>query len=343
MTIHCQCIKGDCENGYGKYIWDSGASFEGEWKNGEIFKGLYIWEDGTKYEGELKNGQRNGYGINNTNEYTYEGNWKDNMFHGYGKYITKSGYFYEGYFYENKYNGKGKEVFSDSSVIYIGDFVMDYKNGKGKWIQQGKFVYEGDFVNDKFEGKGIMTYNDGHKYIGYWKNDKKNGKGKIVYPSGAITEGTWKDNFLITGVIQSKNDNVINFDSTNIIVMEKSKGGIYNIPVLINGKLQLEFIMDTGAADMSITPDVFMTLIRTKTINEDDALEDRAYIDANGDINLNARFTIRSLKIGSKTIYNISCSISNSMTAPILLGQSALQKLGKFMIDYDNNTFIIMD
>ena len=35
------------------------------------------------------------------------------------------------------------------------------------------------------------------------------------------------------------------------------------------------------------------------------------------------------------TLYNVSASISNSLEAPMLLGQNALSKLGKISIDYN--------
>ena len=48
------------------------------------------------------------------------------------------------------------------------------------YYKKGKIEYIGYFVNDKFEGKGKYIYEDGEYYIGQWLNDNKNGKG-IVY------------------------------------------------------------------------------------------------------------------------------------------------------------------
>src|SRR6516165_7004064 len=47
-------------------------------------------------------------------------------------------------------------------------------------------------------------------------------------------------------------------------------GGIYQVPVVINDALKLDFIVDSGASDVSIPADVVFTLIRTGTIKKSD-------------------------------------------------------------------------
>jgi hypothetical protein len=42
------------------------------------------------------------------------------------------------------------------------------------------------------------------------------------------------------------------------------------VPVLINDAITLDFVVDSGAADVSIPADVVSTLIRTKTIGPSD-------------------------------------------------------------------------
>src|SRR5271166_1110435 len=47
-------------------------------------------------------------------------------------------------------------------------------------------------------------------------------------------------------------------------------GGTFHVPVTINGAIRLPFIIDSGAADVTIPDDVMLTLIRSGTINDDD-------------------------------------------------------------------------
>jgi hypothetical protein len=56
-----QCISGDCENGYGKFITDSDIIYKGEWKDGNCHGlGTMSFPSGSKYVGEFKDSVRHG-------------------------------------------------------------------------------------------------------------------------------------------------------------------------------------------------------------------------------------------------------------------------------------------
>jgi len=129
-------------------------------------------------------------------------------------------------------------------------------------------------------------------------------------------------------------------DSRNEILLKKS-GGVYKVPVELNGVLKMDFIFDSGAADVSISSDVALTLLRTGTIMDADWLPGAYYRFADGSIAKSARFILRSVKVGNKTINNVTCSISNSINAPMLLGQSVLSKFGKYTFDYNAGKLIL--
>ena len=125
----------------------------------------------------------------------------------------------------------------------------------------------------------------------------------------------------------------------NIAVKELN--GVYTVPVELNDVLKINFIFDSGASDVSITPDIALTLIKAGTINETDWLKGSYYKFADGSIAKSKRFKLNSIKIGNKTIKNVICSISNSIDAPILLGQSVLSKFGKYTFDYKKQILIL--
>ena len=50
---------------------------------------------------------------------------------------------------------------------------------------------------------------------------------------------------------------------------------------------------------------------------------------------------LRNLMIGDIKLENVRASISNSINAPLLLGQSALKQLGKYSIDNLNKQLVI--
>lgn len=121
----------------------------------------------------------------------------------------------------------------------------------------------------------------------------------------------------------------------------KKIGGVYEVPVELNGVLKIDFIFDSGASDVSISADVAMTLIKTGTIKEGDWLSDARYYFADGSSAKSKRFKLKSVKIGNKIVYDVVCSISNSLDAPMLLGQSVLSKFGRYTFDYKEEKLII--
>ena len=58
-----KCVSGDCVNGYGTYVWDSGAKYVGESKNYLSHgQGTFTFVNGDEHVGGYKNGERNGQG-----------------------------------------------------------------------------------------------------------------------------------------------------------------------------------------------------------------------------------------------------------------------------------------
>src|SRR5210317_289481 len=57
------CIQGNCNKGYGIFVFDDGRVYEGQWKKG-LFDGMgkLIFISGSKYTGEFKKGLMHGYG-----------------------------------------------------------------------------------------------------------------------------------------------------------------------------------------------------------------------------------------------------------------------------------------
>jgi aspartyl protease family protein len=188
-------------------------------------------------------------------------------------------------------------------------FINDYK------------VYSKTFEN--FFGDGIGVYctaqqNASFDYL-IAKQDKQSTTNNIVY--------------------ETKRDIKIINKTTKIKL--KKLNGIYEVPVELNDVLKINFIFDSGASDVSISPDVALTLIKTGTITEDDWLPGAYYSFADGSSAKSMRFKLHSVKIGDKIAKDVVCSISNSTEAPMLLGQSVLSKFGRYTFDYKTETLEI--
>ncbi len=121
----------------------------------------------------------------------------------------------------------------------------------------------------------------------------------------------------------------------------KKEGNINKIPISLNDVINTDFIIDTGASNVSITPDIALLLIKSGTINNEDWLKDKYYQFADGSIAKSKTFKIKKLKIGTKYLYNIECSISNNLEAPLLLGQNVLNRFGKVIIDNEKQMLFL--
>jgi hypothetical protein len=56
-----------------------------------------------------------------------------------------------------------------------------------------------------------------------------------------------------------------------------SSGGVYMLPVRINDAVTIPFVIDSGAAEVAITADVFLVLSRTGTVSQSDFLGTGTY------------------------------------------------------------------
>ena len=99
----------------------------------------------------------------------------------------------------------------------------------------------------------------------------------------------------------------------------------------------MEAIFDTGASTISISQTEVNFLYKQGKLADEDFVGTQNFIDANGDITEGSLLNLKSLTIGNKTIHNVTASVVPNFGAPILLGQTALSKLGKISVDYERN------
>ena len=128
--------------------------------------------------------------------------------------------------------------------------------------------------------------------------------------------------------------------STRIEVPLSSDGGVLTVPVEINGAITLDFVIDSGAADVNVPADVVSTLIRTRTIRTSDFIGQQTYVLADGTKVPSDVFVVRSLKIGSRVVENVRCSIG-SPKGTLLLGQSFLQNFRSWSIDNGRRALVL--
>ena len=116
------------------------------------------------------------------------------------------------------------------------------------------------------------------------------------------------------------------------IQMQRQEGGTFLIPGKING-LNLNFIFDTGASNVCISATEAIFMLKNGYLNESD-IKGVSYSQiANGDIVENTEIVLKKVEVGGIVLQNVSAVVAHNLNAPLLFGQSAIQKLGPIQLD----------
>lgn len=133
---------------------------------------------------------------------------------------------------------------------------------------------------------------------------------------------------------QTRHSNFEYKGKTTIKMTKRS--GVYFIPCKINGS-EMEFIFDTGASDITMSLTEALFLYKQGKLTDADFIGTQEYQIANGTIEEGTIVKLKTVEIGNRTLYSVQASILYNLQAPLLLGQSALNKFGKISIDYNKN------
>jgi hypothetical protein len=228
--------------------------------------------------------------------------------------------------YSNAINLKKINSIIDSSSFYL--------KTKTKSNERFEFKYSGENVYTPESDKDlrILILNTS---IAKENNDDKSTKQLFLNISIQLTRRDYYQDYFKYSTGGSK----LVKDNTEIDLVFEN--GVYKLPVNLNGVMSLDFILDLGASDVSLSPDVFLVLYRAGTISESDFIGTSTYRFADGSTAKSDVFNLKSLRIGDFQLKDVRASISNNINSPLLLGQSALKKLPSYRIDNQNNKLIV--
>ena len=124
------------------------------------------------------------------------------------------------------------------------------------------------------------------------------------------------------------------------VAISRHPGGTFEIPCTVNG-LALNMIFDTGASDVTISSVEANFMLKNGQLSSQDIKGKTHYMTASGDIHEGTVITLKEVKVGEATLRNVDASVVKNQKAPLLLGQSVLEKFGTITIDNINNKLII--
>lgn len=212
--VHGMCIKGDCYNGKGIYLFPDGGKYEGQWVQGRMHgKGTYYFKDAW-LRGYWRNSQLTKV-LKHSEEKRYDLRKPETE----ELYRCVSG---------NCKNGYGTYRYSYGE--YVGYWSNGMRHGSGDFYWENGDHYLGQWKNDEMSGRGFFETADGEKFKGTWQNGKRKGKGTLWKPDGAVIQGTWKDGMLLQSTV-------------SVVEKPKDEQGISNQQLLAELK---QFLSQSG-------------------------------------------------------------------------------------------------
>jgi hypothetical protein len=126
----------------------------------------------------------------------------------------------------------------------------------------------------------------------------------------------------------------------DVVRLDSADGELFAVPVVVNEKTVLRFTIDSASSDVSISENVFSTLMRSGALNPEDMIDTQNYRLANGTEQKSPRFRFRSLRVGNVELRGVIGSIV-TQDGDLLLGQSFLSRLKSWSIDNERHVLLL--
>jgi clan AA aspartic protease (TIGR02281 family) len=121
------------------------------------------------------------------------------------------------------------------------------------------------------------------------------------------------------------------------VAMKKKDGNLW-VPAQINNVVTIDFVIDSGASDITLPRDVYLTLIRSGTLTKANYIGDVKFGIADGSEVKGVKFKLASLQVGNQVLTDVVASVMPSDTATPLLGLSFLSRFQSWAIDNNSGT-----
>lgn len=109
-------------------------------------------------------------------------------------------------------------------------------------------------------------------------------------------------------------------------------GGVTKVDCTINN-LPLNFIFDTGASEVTISQVEANFMYKNGYLDSRDIVGKKTYQVATGAIAVGTTIILKQIEFGGLILRDVRASVVETQNAPLLLGQTVLQRLGKIEID----------
>lgn len=116
--------------------------------------------------------------------------------------------------------------------------------------------------------------------------------------------------------------------------------GVTKVECSVNG-LALSFIFDTGASDVTLSQTEANFMYKNGYLSQKDVIGKQRFQTADGNISVGTTIMLNHINFGGLELTGVRASIVANQKAPLLLGQTVLQRLGKIEIDNERKVLKI--
>lgn len=124
---------------------------------------MYKHKGSFKFTGKVKSGIKEGFGIEDNDDYCFEGDFTNGKMH-----------------------GKGKIYYKKQKDSYEGSFQKGFISGFGIYTWRNKEAFTGNFYKGNMSGEGLYKWPSGIKFHGYYSDNVKEGPGEFKLLDGRI-------------------------------------------------------------------------------------------------------------------------------------------------------------
>lgn len=130
------------------------------------------------------------------------------------------------------------------------------------------------------------------------------------------------------------------YEEKTVEIPFTKEDGVCKVKCAINN-LPLYFVFDTGASDVSLSSVEATFMMKNGYLKPTDVKGKQNYIMANGEISAGTIINLRNVNFDGLDLDNVRASVVHNQKAPLLLGQSVLNRLGSIEIDNANRVLKI--
>ncbi len=275
-----------------------------------------------------------------------------------GLYAFNTGVLYYGFFGEldDRYSSyRGRSAKSKTKRAEALTEQVAFADTAAFWLEEAYPILKGKANRTKSETKSLNRMVDYLANIYYWKREqtKTNGnrndytKFDMLYKKYDAEHDTYKEGIQNREQVNDYSDvSLQNSPLQNVYGKGKiklvKKDGVYYLNVIVNDELSWEMIFDTGASDVSISKTEALYMLKHGSLMLDDITGQASYKNADGQISTGTTIILKKIDLGRGIIlYNVRASIVESLNAPLLLGQSALEQFNTITFDKANSLLIV--